>query len=124
MKKIWQDMVTLLLGFWLIVSPFVLPRIMGDYVLFNNALIVGVFITLAAIAAIVRPNAWKEWILVVLGSWLVASSYLLGNRELFDGSITTLAENQLIVGLLVLVDASFGLFRRRAIRDMDKPKAA
>lgn len=117
-------MVTLLLGFWLIVSPFVLPRIMGDYVLFNNALIVGVFITLAAIAAIVRPNAWKEWILVVLGSWLVASSYLLGNRELFDGSITTLAENQLIVGLLVLVDASFGLFRRRAIRDMDKPKAA
>lgn len=124
MKKRWQDIATLVLGLWLIVSPFILSRTMGDYVLLNNSMIVGVFIQMAAIAAIMRPNAWKEWILLVLGSWLIAASYFLGNGELFNGSLTTLAENQFIVGLLVMVDAAFGLYRRTAIRDMDKPMAA
>lgn len=120
MKTIWQDTVILLLGFWLIVSPFILPRTMGDFVLFNNSLIVGVFLTLAAIAAMFRPNAWKEWMHVALGSWLIAASDLLGNGELLSGSFTALAKNQLIVGLLILAAAAFGLYRRKAIRDMSK----
>lgn len=121
MKKIWQDMVTLGLGFWLIVSPLILPRTLGDHVLFNNSLIVGVFITLVAVAAILRPIALQAWILMALGSWLVAASYFLGYEEFFNRPLTALAENQLIVGVLVVIDAAFYLFRRKAISDIDKP---
>ena len=125
MKKRWQDMATLGLGFWLIVSPFILSRTIGDFKLFNNSLIVGVLLTVVAIAAILRPNAWIEFILVALASWLVAASYLFGSGVLISGSLTTLAGNQLIVGLLVMAAAAFGLYRRKAIRDMsNKPGAS
>ncbi len=126
MKKRWQDMATLLLGLWLIVSPFVLPGTAGDTVIVNTSMIVGVFLTLAAIAAIVSPNAWKEWIVVILASWLIASSYFFGDAQPFDESFsfTALGMSQLIVGLLVMVDATFGLYRRKAIRDMDHPRVA
>lgn len=127
MEKRWQDVVTLLLGLWLVVSPFMFPRTIDDNAFFISSIIVGVLLILAAIAAILRPNAWKEWIVVILGSWLVSSAYFLGSgvpvpNEAF--SFTLLAKSQFFVGLLVLVDATFGLYRRRAIRDMDKPKAA
>ena len=126
MKKRWQDMATLLLGLWLIVSPFVLPGTPGNTVIVNTSMIVGVFLTLAAIAAIVNPNAWKEWIVVILASWLIASSYFFGDAQPFDESFsfTALGASQLIVGLLVMIDATFGLYRRKAIRDMDHPRAA
>lgn len=124
MNKRWQDMVILFLGFWLVVSPFILPRTMGDFKLFNNSLIVGALLTVVAIAAIIRPNAWIEFALVALASWLMAASYLFGNGVLISGSLTTLAGNQLIVGLLVMAAAAFGLYRRKAIRDMsNKPGA-
>lgn len=120
MEKKWQDLATIVLGFWLIISPFILPRTLGDYVLFNNSLIIGLLLMLAATAAILRPNAWKEWIVAALASWLIAASYFFGNGVLIDGAITTLAGNHLIVGLLAMADAAFGLYRRQAIRDMDK----
>ncbi len=128
MKKRWQDVTELVLGFWLMISPFILPRVLGDDALFNNSLIVGLLIQVAAIAAIMSPNAWKEWLFVILGAWLVASSYFFNNEVFFTGlfgnGVFGLAESQLIVGVLVLISAAFGLFRRRAIREMDKPSAA
>lgn len=127
MKKRWQDVTELVLGFWLILSPFFLPRTLGDDALFNNSLIVGVLILVAAIAAIMRPNAWKEWFFVILGAWLISSSYFFNQAEFFPGlfgsSVFGLAESQLIVGVLVLIGGGVGLFRRRSIREMDKPSA-
>lgn len=128
MKKRWQDVTELVLGFWLMISPFILPRALGDDALFNNSLIVGLLIQVVAVAAIIRPNAWKEWLFVILGAWLIASSYFFNNEEFFPGlfgsKVFALAESQLIVGVLVLISAAFGLFRRRSIREMDKPSAA
>lgn len=118
MKKRWQDIVIFVLGLWLMLSTAILPRTMDDHVLFNNSKIVGLLLMLVAFAAIVRPNAWKEWPMVVLAAWLISASYLLDN-DLPNASFTMLAGNQLIVGLLVMVAAAFGLYRRRAIRDMD-----
>jgi len=121
MNKRWQDFATLILGGWLMVSPFILQRPMIDNAMFNNSLIVGLFVTLAAAAAIIRPNAWKEWVLVALASWLISSSYFLSPNHVSDEYFSTLALSQLIVGLLILVDAAFGLYRKQAIRDMDNP---
>lgn len=119
MKKRWQDFATASLGFWLIISPFLLPRTVGDWVLFNNSLIIGTLVLLAALAAILRPNAWKEWVIVALASWLIAASWFFGNGGVINSNGTVLAWNQMIVGLLIMADGAFGLYRRKAIRDMD-----
>ena len=128
MKKSWQDVAELILGTWLIISPFILSRVLGDEVLMNNSLVVGLLIQVAAVAAIMRPNAWKEWAFIILGAWLISSSYFLNNEQFFPGlfgdGTFSLAESGLIVGVLVMIGAAVGLFRRRAIRDMDKPNAA
>lgn len=128
MKKRWHDVAILLLGTWLLVSAFFLPRTVGDEDLFTNSLLVGLFLQVSAIAAIMRPNAWKEWIFVILGSWLIASSFLFGKEESFNGlfssSVFGLPENGVVVGVLVLIGAGIGLFKRKSIREMDKPTAA
>lgn len=128
MKKRWHDVTILVLGIWLLISPFILPRTIGDEALFTNSLIVGLFLQLAAIAAIMRPNAWKEWIFVILGAWLISSSFLFGQEEAFNGlfnsSVFGIPENGVIVGVLVLIGAGVGLFKRKSIREMDKPSAA
>ena len=121
-NKRWQDFATLFLGGWLMVSPFFLHRPIVDNALFNNSLILGLFVALAAAAAIIRPNAWKEWILVALASWLIASSYFLGSNHEANGYFTALAMSQLVVGLLIMIDGAFGLYRKQAIRDMDATK--
>lgn len=122
-KRRWQDMATLGFGFWLIISPFILPRTTGDYVLFNNSLIIGILLSVVALATLSRPNAWKEWAVVALASWLIAASYFFGNGGVLNGTNTILSWNQLIVGLLVMADAAIGLYRRQAIRDMDEAGA-
>ena len=126
MKKRWQDIATLFMGFWLIVSPFILNRIVGDEVIVNISMGTGVLLTAVAIVGIINPNAWLEWIVLVLASWLIASSFFFGDALSFSRSFsfTGLAKNQFIVGLLIMIAATFGLYRRRAIRDMDKPRAA
>lgn len=128
MKKRWHDVMVLVLGIWLLISPFFLPRTVGDENLFTNSLIIGLFLQLAAIAAIMRPNAWKEWIFVILGAWLISSSFLFSKEDTFNGlfssSVFGLPENGVIVGILVLIGAGFGLFKRKSIREMDKPTAA
>lgn len=124
LKKRWQDVITLLFGVWLIVSPFVLPRSLEDHTLVNHSLAIGAVLMAAALWAIARPNAWKEWVIAFLGAWLIAATYTLPPGMHFSGSLSAIADNMVIVGLLILVDAAFGLYRRQAINDMDKPRAA
>lgn len=123
MKRRWPDLLTLLLGTWLVVSAFILPKLKGNVELFNDTLIVGALVQLAAIAALFRPNAWKEWVLVVLGAWSIASSYLFNEGMQVNGLDVPLGANLFIVGCLILIGATFRLYRRRAILDMDRPLA-
>src|SRR3569832_1854044 len=74
MKRHWQDMGTLLLGTWLVVAPFNIPRTLGDVAIFNDSLIVRALVQVTALAAVVRPNAKKEWAVLVLASWAGAAA--------------------------------------------------
>src|SRR3569832_1893444 len=84
-KRHWQDMGTLLLGTWLVVAPFIIPRTLGDVAIFNDSLIVGALVQVPALAAVIRPNAWKEWAVLVLASWSIASSYFFVYGLLLNG---------------------------------------
>jgi len=101
----WKDAGNLLLGLWLIVSPWVLSYASKATPAWN-AHAVGIIIAVAALAALAAFQEWEEWVNVTLGAWLVVSPYLLG--------FSTLAAafwNQLIVGLLVALLAAWTLFQ-------------
>jgi len=97
--KHWQDPVNALLGAWLVLSPWV-QGFADQRVAMVNFVAVGVLLVAAAIGAILVPKAWEEWIEVVLGTWLVASPWILG----FAPTLLAL-QTAAFIGVLVVVMA-------------------
>ena len=91
----WKDAVNLVLGLWLIVSPWALGFV-TDRTPTWNAWAVGVVIAVAALAALIAFNKWEEWVEIALGAWLIVSPYLLG----FTMQMHT-TWNQVIIGIIV-----------------------
>jgi len=91
----WKDAVNVVLGLWLIASPWALGFAM-DQAPTWNAWAVGVVIAVAALAALVAFNKWEEWAEVPLGAWLIVSPYLLGFSTMMNPTI-----NQALVGVIV-----------------------
>jgi len=109
--KHWQDPLNLILGIWMIVSPWAL-RYQTDMTLnavmsnpaTSNAVLLGALIAAAALIALFRVMAWEEWANVVLGVWLVISPWALG-----FSSLATAMWNAVIVGIVVAVLALWAL---------------
>jgi hypothetical protein len=101
--KHWQDPLNLILGLWLVASPWVL----GHQAVTNptwNAVILGALIAVAALFALFRVMAWEEWTNVILGVWLVVSPWVLG----FSG-LAPAMWNAVIVGVVVAALALWAL---------------
>ena len=93
--KHWQDLVNLILGVWMLVSPWILG-FQSESGTAANAVILGVLIAAVALIASVRAMAWQEWTNLVLGVWLIISPWVL------RFSHTTAAMwDAVIVGILV-----------------------
>jgi SPW repeat len=91
----WKDAVNLVLGLWLIVSPWVL-HFATDRAPLWNASAVGLIIAVAALAALISFHRWEEWIEAALGLWLIVSPYLLSFTTQMNATV-----NHVIVGLIV-----------------------
>jgi hypothetical protein len=91
----WQDAANLVLGLWLLVSPWVLGYMAESWPAWN-AHVVGVIIAVAAVAALIAFQKWEEWVNAALAAWLIVSPYLLG-----FASLQAALWNQLVVGVLV-----------------------
>ncbi len=76
-KRQWQDTANLLLGVWLIASPWALGFTDIPYALWN-AYGLGAIVAVAAAAALLAFHEWEEWVSMVLGVWLVISPWILG----------------------------------------------
>jgi hypothetical protein len=64
--KHWQDPVNLVLGLWLIASPWIL-RFQTERAAMWSAVVLGILVSATALASLVRIRAWEEWANVVLG---------------------------------------------------------
>lgn len=73
----WQDSANLVLGVWLVSSPWALQFTANERALWN-AYVLGVIIAVAAIAALVKFQEWEEWADMVFGVWLIVSPWVLG----------------------------------------------
>ena len=74
--KHWQDPVNVVLGAWLLASPWVLGY-QNEMTAVANAFLIGLALIAAALGAIFVPRAWEEWSEAVLGLWLVISPAVL-----------------------------------------------
>jgi hypothetical protein len=106
-EKRWQDWLNLLIGIWLFISPWVVGFAGTETAASWNAWILGAGIVVFSAIAVSMPQAWEEVINVLLGIWMVISSWVLGvaNRP---------AEtNAVIVGLLVILFAAWAMAMSR-----------
>lgn len=108
--KRWQDWANLVLGVWLILSPWLLGFSATPAATWN-AVVVGVVVALMALLHLRGGPMWEEWLNVLLGVWLILSPWILGYSGMGNA-----VWNALIVGVLVGVLA-LSLTR-------EKPKAA
>ncbi len=105
-KRRWQDVVTLIMGLWLFVSPFVLHYYLDETYAAPNAFVYGLALTAISGIALIKPEAWEEWVNLLIGLWLIAAPFVLG----FEISIVA-TWNHLILGVLVTADAIWALMQ-------------
>lgn len=102
--KHWQDPLNLILGLWLLASPWILAY-QDEMVSTRNAVIVGILIAALAVLELFKVKAWEEWASVAFGVWLVISPWVLG----FSGLAAAATWNAVIVGVAVAALALWAL---------------
>ncbi|MFP5390843.1 MAG: SPW repeat protein [Gammaproteobacteria bacterium] len=99
----WQDQLILLLGLWLLVSPFILgfPR---DSLQALNAYVAGAVIAVLAAFDLYKTHMWAVVVNMLVGLWVAVSPWvpLVASRE-------ALMTNNVIVGVAVLLLALWEL---------------
>ena len=100
----WQDAGSLLLGVWLILSPFALG-FAGAEVWITIAL--GLCVILFAVEGFVIPSYLEEWGEVLLGLALVVAPWTVGYESV---SATV---NSMVSGILVILFAAWELMTDR-----------
>jgi hypothetical protein len=101
----WQDMAMLVLGLWLIVSPFVLGYTDYTGIAALNSYVLGIGVIAFAAIALANPQMWEEWVNLVLGVWLFIAPFMLGFQ---DDAVAT--ANHLILGILIAGDALWAMY--------------
>jgi hypothetical protein len=98
----WCDVANLVLGAFLLVSPWILGFDAGT--VSQNAYISGLVIAGLAIAALAAFAVWEEWLNLIVGLWVLVSPWVLG----FQG--TTAMRVHVIIGAAVAILAAIELW--------------
>ena len=101
--KRWQDQLILLLGLWLIVSPWVYSYPQGSQQMIN-AIVSGLVIAVLAAFDLYKTYFWAVVVNLLLGVWVAVSPWVLRLAEQ-----STLMWNSVIVGIAVAVLALWEL---------------
>ena len=101
--KRWQDQVILLLGLWLIVSPWALGYAQGSPQMIN-ALVSGLVIAVLAAFDLYKTYFWAVIVNLLVGVWVAVSPWVL--RLADQGAVLW---NCLIAGVAVVVLALWEL---------------
>jgi len=102
--KRWQDWTNLVLGLWLVVSPWVLAFSQNGAALWN-ALIVGAIFVVLSLLALADAKPWEEWSELVVALWLLVSPWVLGYSAL-SAAMWNAVIVAVIVGVLAYTAAS------------------
>lgn len=109
--KRWQDGLNVVLGLWLIASPWLLGFASDENPAALTAWTLGAAIVVFAGIAVYMHKAWEEALSIILGVCLFISPWVLGFAE--QRTPTT---NAVIVGLLVTALAVWAMARETAVQ--------
>jgi hypothetical protein len=96
----WSRVVEIMLGCWLLMSPFVFAHPSDAVGLWITDLASGSAVILFAILSYWRPTRQAHLLTLAVGAWLIAFAY----REGF-GEPSPASQNHLILGMLLLMFA-------------------
>ncbi len=105
-KRQWQDVFNFILGFWLVISPWVLGYANTRFAV-GNSVIMGIATLIFSSAALIKPDIWQEFMSVMVGFLTMISPVTVGYTE-----HTTAVEVSVIAGLVLTIDGLTGLRRR------------
>jgi hypothetical protein len=111
----WQDVASLLVGIWLIFSPWALGLAGPDGWL---SAVVGLFVILFAIEGLLVPSYLEQWGEIALGLLLVVAPLVMQHESAVSG-ISSLVSGALVVLFAVwelLTDAEFMAWWREHVR--------
>ena len=72
--KQWEDWASWILGIWLLLSPWAL-FFENEPTAVRNSVVLSLLIILVEVVELSVFRDWEEWINIILGTWLVASSW-------------------------------------------------
>lgn len=104
----WEDWVSWALGFWLLLSPWILGYA-NESSATGNATLVGFLLILTEVVTLSAFEPWEEWVNIALGCWLVVSGWVLGPVS------TAPKINFVVVGLMVIALAAFELWHMQRL---------
>jgi hypothetical protein len=113
----WQDVGSLLIGLWLIASPWVLGiDIHAAIAAVGTSVVIGIALVACAVTEFFIPESWEEYSELYLGAWLVASPWIQEYQ-----TVAVARTNVMVCGIAVLVlavwvlasDRQFGWLRGR-----------
>ena len=93
----WVDWVNVMLGVWLITSPWLLTMTAGNGFAAWSSWSVGAGIVTLAFCAMYKPTVWGDAVGVMFGAALIASPWMFGFAD-----VSAAASNAVILGLLVI----------------------
>lgn len=96
----WSRVCEFFLGCWLLMSPFIFHHADTAIVWWSNDLVTGGAVVLLSLLSYWHPLRNAHLLIIAVGFWLVGFAYWYGLGEAAAAS-----QNQLIVGLLLLMFA-------------------
>jgi hypothetical protein len=99
----WQDRAILVLGAWLVASPLALGFWSDLGARSVEFYCMGALIALLAIYELKRRSMWGEWLLLVLGAWMVGSPWLVGFASERIAVVDSVAAGALVALLAIWV---------------------
>lgn len=97
----WSRVVEVMFGVWLVISPFLFshpPSIPSWWI---NDLLTGFLVILSGLFSYWRPTRFAHLLTIVVACWLVGFAFFHG-----FGGPEAATQNQLIIGLMLLMFAS------------------
>ena len=92
------SIITLILGAWLIIAPYVLNY--NKTAAYWNEVVTGIVVVVMALTRLAAPRiSWPSWVNGLAGIWLIVSPFF------FAYTATSAYWNQIIFGILVAVIA-------------------
>jgi hypothetical protein len=97
----WASWINVILGIWLIISPWIVGYAMHGTPMWNN-IVLGVLVLILGLVASSSRFAAPSWWNVVFGIWLIISPFLLRYARLEGAMVNDLVLG-VVVGVLALI---------------------